>query len=353
MTVLQQVRALGQQIWLDNLSRSLIQSGGLAQMLEAGVCGVTSNPAIFQKAFAGDALYAEDVARLKRQNLSAKARYELLAVADVQAACDVCLPLYQESGGQAGLVSLEVAPELANDTAGTVAEALRLHTALMRPNVMIKVPATDAGLAAMTQLVAKGLHINLTLLFSRAQVAKAYLAYCAGLRERQAQGLPVCGIQVVASFFLSRIDAALDITLPAQLQGQTAVALAKAAYRDWQVFFGAEGFAGLLEAGAGPMRLLWASTGTKNAAYSDVLYVESVIGPQTVNTVPDGTLAAFIDHGVAALTLTDKWLDAEAVLAKVTELGIDLEVLAARLQEEGLHQFEVAFSALLLPLGDA
>ena len=350
MTVLKQVKALGQQIWLDNLSRSLVQSGELARMLQEGVCGVTSNPAIFQKAFAGDALYADEVAALKQQNLSPKQRYEALAIADVQAACDVCLPEYRAENGASGFVSLEVAPNLADDAAGTVAEAKRLHAAIGRDNVMIKVPATDAGLLALTELVAAGLHINLTLQISRKQVLKAYQAYCEGLRRRKAQGLPVAGIQVVASFFLSRIDAALDTTLPTHLQGKTAIALAKTAYQEWQDFFAGVDFADLAAEGAAPVRLLWASTGTKNPDYSDVLYVESLIGAHTVNTVPDKTLAAFIDHGVAGLTLTEDVPAALKVLDELAALGVDVEVLAVRLQQDGLQQFVDAFEALLEPL---
>lgn len=352
MSILKQVRALGQQIWLDNLSRSLVQSGELARMLDAGVCGVTSNPAIFQKAFAGDARYEAEVAALKRQPLTPKQRYEALAVADVQAACDVCLPQYRAEGGRSGLVSLEVAPDLADDAAGTVAEALRLHRAIDRANAMIKVPATDAGLAALTELAAAGVHVNITLLFSRRQVLRVYQAYCEGLRRRKAQGLPVSGIQVVASFFLSRIDSALDATLPAAVQGKTAIALAKTAYRDWQRFFDGVDFADLAADGAAKVRLLWASTGTKNPAYSDVLYVERLIGADTVNTVPDKTLAAFVDHGEAEATLTEEVAAAERVLDEVAALGIDLEVLAVRLQQDGLQQFVDAFEALLVPLRD-
>lgn len=350
MTILSDVKALGQQIWLDNLSRSLVQSGELAEMMRQGVSGVTSNPAIFQKAFAGDALYAGEIAVLKQQNLSPKARYETLAVTDVQAACDVFLPEYEKSGGKIGFVSLEVAPDLSHDAVGTVAEAKRLHAAINRPNVMIKVPATDAGAAALEQLVSDGLSINLTLLFSRRQTLKAYAAYVKGIEKRVAAGLPVSHIRVVASFFISRVDGTLDTTLPQHLQGKVAVALAKVAYQDWQQFFGGEAFAAAKAAGANPVQLLWASTGVKNPAYPDTLYVDSLIGPDTVNTVPDATLKAFIDHGTAATTLTEGQTEALAVLAETEKLGIDLEALALRLQEDGLKQFEDAFAKLLEPL---
>ena len=350
MTILSDVKALGQQIWLDNLSRSLIQSGELAQMLQQGVCGVTSNPAIFQKAFAGDALYADEVSRLKQQDLSPKQRYETLAIADVQAACDVCLSEHQSSGGKTGFVSLEVAPDLAKDAAGTIAEAKRLHQAINRPNVMIKVPATDAGVEALQELVSAGISVNLTLLFSRAQTLKAYAAYQKGIAARLAAGGKVDNIHVVASFFISRVDNALDATLPEALQGKLAIALAKAAYRDWENYFDSADFQSLETQGANRVQLLWASTGVKNPAYPDTLYVDSLIGPATVNTVPDATLKAFIDHGKAAPTLTEGTDQALAQLGEAAKLGIDLEALAQRLQEDGLKQFEDAFAKLLEPL---
>ncbi|ASK27469.1 transaldolase [Neisseria chenwenguii] len=350
MTILSDVKALGQQIWLDNLSRSLVQSGELAEMLKQGVCGVTSNPAIFQKAFAGDALYADEVAALKQKDLSPKARYEIMAVADVQAACDVCLAEHESSGGKTGFVSLEVSPELAKDAAGTIAEAKRLYDAIGRKNAMIKVPATDAGIEALETLVSDGLSINLTLLFSRAQTLKAYAAYARGIAKRAAAGLSVDKIQVVASFFISRVDGALDATLPEHLQGKVAIALAKAAYRDWQEFFGGAEFAALAGKGANPVQLLWASTGVKNPAYPDTLYVDSLIGQQTVNTVPDATLKAFIDHGTVKATLAENTDAAFAQLEETAKLGVDVEALAVRLQEDGLKQFEDAFAKLLAPL---
>lgn len=350
MTILSDVKALGQQIWLDNLSRSLVQSGELAQMLQQGVCGVTSNPAIFQKAFAGDALYADDVAKLKAQDLSPKERYETMAIADVQAACDVCLSEFESTNGATGFVSLEVAPDLSHDAAGTIAEAKRLHAAIDRKNVMIKVPATDAGLAALTELVAAGLSINLTLLFSRSQTLKAYEAYTQGLQKRLAANQPVDHIRVVASFFISRVDNALDATLPEHLQGKIAIALAKAAYLDWQEYFGRPEFAKLAEQGANRVALLWASTGVKNPDYPDTLYVDSLIGEHTVNTVPDATLKAFVDHGTAKSTLTENTEEAKQHIAEAAQLDIDLEALALRLQEDGLKQFEEAFEKLLAPL---
>ena len=350
MAILSEVKKLGQQIWLDNLSRSLVQSGELAQFLANGVCGVTSNPAIFQKAFSGDALYTPEIAKLKQAGQTAKNIYETLAIADVQAACDVCRAEYDSTNGKTGFVSLEVSPELSRDAAGTVAEAKRLYAAINRPNAMIKVPATDEGLVALTELIAAGLSINLTLLFSRKQTLKAYDAYVAGIEKRLAAGQDVSNIQVVASFFISRVDNALDATLPEHLQGKVAISLAKAAYVDWQNYFASDPFAALATKGANKVSLLWASTGVKNPAYSDTVYVDSLIGEHTVNTVPDATLTAFIDHGKAALTLPENLDGAMANIAEVAKLGIDLEALATRLQDDGLKQFEDAFAKLLTPL---
>lgn len=341
MAILQEVKQLGQQIWLDNLSRSLVRSGTLAKLQQSGVSGVTSNPAIFRQALAGDALYTAEIAQLKQQPLSAKARYETLAVADVQAACDVFAAQFAAEGNS-GLVSLECDPALSHDTEGTIAEARRLWGLIGRPNAMIKIPATDAGLAALPDLVADGININLTLLFSRAQTVRAYQAYQQGLAQRAGQAAP----QLVASFFISRIDTALDPQLPPQLQGKTALSLAQAAYRDWQQFFSQPSSA------VPTARLLWASTGVKNPAYPDTLYVDNLIAPHTVNTLPDAVLQAFTDHGRAADALSRPAVPAQPILDEVAALGIDLEALAAKLQQDGLAQFEQAFAQMLAPLAD-
>ncbi|EGV37404.1 transaldolase [Neisseria weaveri] len=350
MTILSDVKQLGQQIWLDNLSRSLIQNGELAEMLKQGICGITSNPAIFQKAFAGDELYAKEIEELKQQDLSPKQRYETLAIADVRAACDICLPEFQASGGKTGFVSLEVEPDLSHNVEGTVEEAKRLYQTIDRPNVMIKIPATDAGIQALTQLISDGISINLTLLFSRQQTLKAYQGYVTGIQNRINQGLSVDSIHVVASFFISRIDNTLDASLPTHLQGKVAIALAKTAYQDWKQFFASDHFKKLSAQGANPVQLLWASTGVKNPDYPDTLYVDSLIGPDTVNTVPDATLKAFIDHGTAKATLQENHEKAAGILNETVNLGIDLEAMAKRLQEDGLKQFEEAFAKLLEPL---
>ena len=341
MAILQEVKQLGQQIWLDNLSRSLVRSGTLAKLQQSGVSGVTSNPAIFRQALAGDALYTAEIAQLKQQPLSAKARYETLAVADVQAACDVFAAQFAAEGNS-GLVSLECDPALSHDTEGTIAEARRLWNLIGRPNAMIKIPATDAGLAALPALVADSININLTLLFSRAQTVRAYQAYQQGLAQRTGQAAP----QLVASFFISRIDTALDPQLPPHLQGKTALALAQAAYRDWQKFFSQPSSA------VSTARLLWASTGVKNPAYPDTLYVDNLIAPHTVNTLPDAVLQAFTDHGRAADALSRPAAPAQPILDEVAALGIDLDALAAKLQQDGLAQFEQAFAQMLAPLAD-
>ena len=341
MAILQEVKQLGQQIWLDNLSRSLVRSGALAKLQQSGVSGVTSNPAIFRQALAGDALYTAEIAQLKQQPLSAKARYETLAVADVQSACDVFAAQFAAEGNS-GLVSLECDPALSHDTEGTIAEARRLWGLIGRPNAMIKIPATDAGLATLPALVADGININLTLLFCRAHTVRAYQAYQQGLAQRAGQAAP----QLVASFFISRIDTALDPQLPPHLQGKTALALAQAAYRDWQQFFGQPNDA------VPTARLLWASTGVKNPAYPDTLYVDNLIAPHTVNTLPDAVLQAFTNHGRAADALSRPAAPVQPVLDEVAALGIDLEALAAKLQQDGLAQFEQAFAQMLAPLAD-
>lgn len=347
MSKLQQVAQLGQQIWLDSLSRSLIESGALADKLTEGVMGVTSNPAIFQQAFQNDALYTEELAALKQQDMDAKSRYETLAIADVQAACLVTLPVYQANNGQAGMVSLEVSPELSHDAKGTIAESKRLWHAINQPNAMIKVPATDAGIEALTELVASGINVNMTLIFSRQVLAKIMAAHTQGLKQRAAQGLPIDKIFVVASFFLSRIDTALDISLPESLQGKVALALARSAYADWQAFTQEASWQDLQAQGAARLQLLWASTGTKNPAYPDTLYVDELIGEHTVNTVPTATLNAFIDHGNVSASLSGKEAASAQVLADVAALGIDLEALALRLRDDGLKQFEEAFAKIL------
>ncbi|SCK13733.1 transaldolase [Vogesella sp. LIG4] len=349
MNRLQAIRPFGQRIWLDNLSRELLASGELARLLqEDGIAGVTSNPAIFHKAISTDPRYRDELAQLKTNAaLSAEQRYETLVIADIQAACDLNLAQYRATGGDDGYVSLEVSPELSRDEAGTLAAARRLWAAIDRPNAMIKIPATAEGIAAFRQLTAEGVNVNITLLFSLRQVEAVWDAYIAGLAARHAAGLPLGHIKAVASFFLSRVDSLLDEQLPAELQGKVAVALSRVAYQRYlERFHGAE-FAALKAASARAQFLLWASTGTKNKAYSDVLYVESLIGEETVNTVPDATLALFRDHGNAAATLGQDVAAARATLAAAQAAGVDFDVVGEKLQQDGLVLFEKAFAELL------
>lgn len=347
---LKAIGTCGQQVWLDNLSRNLIESGRLARLIdEDGVAGVTSNPAIFQQAFAKDPAYLAAKAALPASMTDPEARFEALALSDIQASCDIFRAVYERSGGEQGYVSFEVSPRLAHDAAGTLAAAQRLWSTIDRPNVMIKIPATQAGLLAIRQATASGINVNVTLVFSPKQVEAVAQAYIAGLQDRQAAGLPISGIRSVSSVFISRVDAKLDPQLPESLRGKVSIASAKAAYATWQRRWGPEGseFAKLAAAGAMPQILLWASTGVKNPAYSDVLYIESLIGTNTVNTIPEAPLEAFRDHGQAAATLAQDMAASQAVLDALLVLKIDLNQVGEVLQQEGLVLFEQAFETLL------
>ncbi|MES2068714.1 MAG: transaldolase [Pseudomonadota bacterium] len=351
---LQAVAALGQQIWLDNLSRGLLQSGELARWIEEdGIAGVTSNPAIFYNAIRNDAAYQAELPRLQAAHPELESRFEHLVLPDVQAACDLLAAVYQGSQGKAGFVSFEVSPRLAHDAAGTVAAARRLWQEIARPNAMIKIPATAAGILALEEVIYAGINVNVTLIFGAGQLAKVQAAYLHGLQRRADAGLPLAHIASVASVFISRIDVVVDKQLAeladASLQdlaGKAAIAAAKLAYSNWQQGV-QDGFAALAQAGAQPQRLLWASTGTKNPALRDVLYVEQLIGKDTVNTVPDATLAAFCDHGEAHETLTADVHEAQQVLGQLHDKGILLEQIGEDLLQAGLQQFEDAYANLL------
>lgn len=354
MNPLLQVRQHGQQIWLDNLSRTLLNEGELARFIaDDGVAGVTTNPAIFHKAIAGGRYYENDLAELKRHPLSAEARYEALVIPDVQRACDLLAPLHRSSNGSAGYVSLEVSPALAHDADGTVAAGLRLKQAVNRPNLLIKVPATGAGLIAIERLIAAGVSVNVTLMFSLAHVDAVAAAYQRGLEALRSSGGNVASVMSVASLFLSRVDTLIDRQLEelggsaVELRGKAAVATAKLAYEHYRARFHGAAFTSLRESGARPQYMLWASTGTKNPAYGDLLYVEPLIGPETVNTLPDATLAALRDHGRVADTLGSGVDAARKLYADLNALGVDLDDAGERLQRDGLAQFEQAFAALL------
>ena len=344
---------LGQQIWLDTLSRALIDSGTLAAWIrDHAVTGLTSNPAIFQQAFAKDAAYAPAIAAARATETDPEVRFETVALPDIQAACDLFRPRWDDTDGEQGYVSFEVSPRLAHDAQGTVEAATRLWKTINRPNVMIKIPATPAGCEAITEVIGRGINVNVTLIFSHDQLHAVQAAHQAGLRrwvahcQQSGTSERIGEVASVASFFVSRTDNTVDPKLPAELQGKTAIALCKTAYVQWQTDLQAE-MADLIALGAKPQWLLWASTSVKNPAYPDTLYVDELIGPQTVNTVPDATLVAFCDHGHVARTL-DKGVDAaHTQLAAVSALGIDLEQVGHDLQVAGLTQFETAYADLL------
>ncbi|MDR2092396.1 MAG: transaldolase [Azoarcus sp.] len=355
MNPLLQVRTLGQQIWLDNLSRALLDGGQLARLIaEDGIAGVTTNPAIFQKAISDGRYYGEDIARLKRQALTAEARYEQLVIPDVRRACDLLRPLYEQSHGEAGYVSLEVSPALAHDAKGTLAAGKRLYAETDRPNLLIKVPATAEGLIAVERLIGDGIGVNVTLLFSLAHAEATARAYLRGLERLRDAGGDTGRVMSVASLFLSRVDTLVDARLEAlgggalALRGRAAVALARLAYRAYRERFHGPAFAALRAAGARPQYMLWASTGTKNPAYGDLLYVEPLIGPETITTLPDATLAALRDHGRAAADTLSRDADAERALpGELAAHGIDLQEIGDTLQADGLAQFERAFAGML------
>lgn len=354
MNPLLHIHALGQRVWLDNLSRTLLNEGGLKRLIdEDALAGVTSNPTIFYKAMRDSPHYRDDRATLGRDaKLSPEERYERLAIPDIRAACDLLHPLYERTEGEDGYVSLEVSPALANDTARTVAAAQRLHAMVERDNVLIKVPATRAGLPAIEQLIGQGMSINITLMFSLEHVHEVARAYIRGLEHWTGNGGAPRRVKSVASLFLSRVDTLVDKKLETAgsatgLPGKAGVALAKLAYQEYKEIFKGEQFAKLAARGARPQFMLWASTGTKNPAYSDVLYVEPLIGPETVNTMPDATLAAFRDHGRAAPTLEQDVEAAQAHFDALARLGIDMRQVGETLQVEGVKLFTQSFDELL------
>lgn len=350
---------LGQSIWLDNLSRTLLREGALARLItEDGVSGVTSNPSIFHKAVADSAYYAEDLMRLRQTEPEPERRYEALVIADIQAACDLMQPVFARTHGDDGYVSLEVAPRWAYDEQATVAEARRLSGLVARPNLLVKVPATPAGVRAFETLTAEGINVNVTLLFSLGQVESVFQAYMRGLRTRLERGQEVVRAKAVASLFLSRVDSLVDKRLEEMgtaealaLQGGNAVAMAKLAYARYRELFHGPDFAGLRARGCRPQYLLWASTGTKNPAYSDLLYVEPLVGPETINTLPDKTLMALRSHGQVQASVSVGLEEAQAHFRKLADMAIDMEEVGLTLQEDGVAQFDAAFGKLIALVG--
>jgi transaldolase / glucose-6-phosphate isomerase len=340
---------LGQSAWFDNIRRALLTSGELERMVrEDGLSGLTSNPSIFEKAIVGSSDYDEALAQVRATSVpDAKSIYEGLAIADLRAAADVLRPVYEDSGAGDGYVSMEVSPDLAHDTAGTVAEARRLWATVDRPNLMIKFPGTGEGIPAIRQLIAGGINVNITLLFSTAVYERVVDAYLAGLEDRLADGREVSGMASVASFFVSRIDSAIDSRVSGRLQGKVGIANAKVTYARFRDLFRGERWDALSAHGAHTQKVLWASTSTKNAAYPELMYVESLIGPDTVDTIPPATYEAFKAHGTARATLTEDLVGARTVLASLAEEGVDLDEVTGLLLDEGVEKFEQAFVKLL------
>jgi transaldolase len=348
---LERLRQAGVSIWLDTLSRELLQSGELERLVrDCGVTGATSNPTIFAKAITGSDRYDEQLRALTATGV--RDRRELffeLGLADIRATADLLRSHYEQTGGLDGFVSFECTPDLAHDTAATVEQALDLWGRLGRPNVMIKVPATAAGVPAIEELTARGVNVNVTLLFAVERYAEVIEAYLTGLERRAAAGEPLDRVASVASFFVSRVDTKADAELPpdSPLRGQVAIANARRAYGLYRQRFDGERWRALQALGARAQRPLWASTGTKDPAYSDVLYVEGLIAPGVINTMPEKTLRAFADHGNVARTMHADLGDAEEVLARAQQAGLNLRAITTELERDGVEAFCESYRELL------
>jgi transaldolase len=356
------VRELGQSIWLDQISRGLLNTGEFRRLVEQeGVTGVTSNPSIFEKAISSGNDYDAQLAALVDQGLSAEEVFVRLAARDLQEAADVLRPAFDAAGGGDGFVSFECNPDLANDTEGTMAEARRLWTLLDRPNALVKIPGTRAGLPAIEAMIAAGININITLLFSVQRYEQVMEAYMAGLERRLAEGKPIDRIRSVASFFVSRVDTLADKLMAERaehasaaerrrldgLRSRVAIANAKIAYQRFKETFRGPRWEALARHGAALQRPLWASTSTKDPSLPDTYYVDALVGPHTVNTVPLQTLAAFNDHGTATLTLEQGVDEAQEVLDRLAECGIDIVTVTDQLEVDGVKAFSDAFASLL------
>jgi transaldolase len=355
------LQSFGQSIWMDFIRRGTIVSGELTQLIEEdGLRGVTSNPSIFEKAIAGSHDYDDAIRALALEGKTADQTYDALTVDDIQRVADLFRPVYDRLDGADGFVSLEVSPYVARDTVKTIADARRLWAAVARPNVMIKVPATMEGLPAIQQLIGEGINVNITLLFGLPRYRQVAEAYMTGLETRAAQGKPLQSVASVASFFLSRIDVLLDPRLERMMaadtskaklaemfHGEVAIFSAKAAYQIYKDIFESARFDKLKAQGARTQRLLWASTSTKNPAYSDLKYVEALIGSETIDTIPLETLATYRDHGRPAARLTNDAEQAFETLQRLGEIGIDLDAVTQRLEDEGVQKFAKAFNQLM------
>ncbi len=360
MSRLLNIKELGQSVWLDNLSRPLLSTGALKKLIdEDGVCGITSNPAIFNKAMTEGDAYDDQIKTLAEGGKSSEQIYEALAIKDIQDAADVLRPVYAATQGKDGYVSLEVSPHLANDTKGTLQEAKRLWNWVNRPNLMIKIPGTPEGIPAIKDALVQGINVNVTLLFSLSAYGKVMDAYLKAMELRLKEGKPLERIASVASFFISRIDVNIDKKLDEiaqneekkelaqSLRGKIAIANAKLAYQLWKSKFSGERWNKLESAGARVQRPLWASTSTKDPSYKDVLYVEPLIGPETVNTMPDETVDAFRDHGEAANAVEKGLKESQDSMNQLKELDIDMKAVTEELVVEGVDKFIKPFDALL------
>lgn len=364
---LKKLGSLGQSVWLDYIRRDLITSGELQRLIdEDGLRGMTSNPSIFEEAIAGSHEYDDDIRTMVQAGKSVTEIYEALTQQDVKSAADAFRALYEQSERLDGYVSLEVNPHLAHDTDGTLAEARRLWAALDRPNVLIKVPATAAGLPVIKELITEGINVNVTLLFGVSRYQQVVEAYVGGLQARTKQNKPVASVSSVASFFISRIDALVDPMLEAKaatndehsqtarlMHGEIAIASAKAAYKFYKDIYEINRLAELAGIGARPQRLLWASTSTKNPAYSDVKYVEALIGRHTVNTMPVETLNDYRNHGEPKERIEEDVSSALKLLEQLPELGISLENVTQQLEDEGVEKFSKSFDKLMATLQKA
>ena len=350
---IQELGRLGQSVWYDNMYRSLITSGELARLVEMGVTGLTSNPTIFQKAISSGSEYDDSLVKHASRGLNPEQLFESLATEDIRAAADILRTVYERSGGSDGFASLEVSPRLAHDTDGTIEAALRLFGALHRPNVMIKVPATPEGIPAIRALIGKGVNVNVTLIFSLDMYTRVREAYVRGLEDLERAGGDLSAVSSVASFFVSRVDTAVDGLIEDRdgaletLMGRGAVANAKIAYQDFKNTFGTDRFGALARKGARVQKPLWASTSTKNPLYSDVMYVETLIGADTVNTMPDATLEAFLDHGRASDSIERDVEESRDVICQLEKAGISMDAVTTNLMHEGVKAFADSFELLL------
>ena len=358
--------AEGQSVWQDDLNRGQLASGELRRLIaEIGIRGLTSNPTIFARAITAGGAYDEQIATLQHEGMEAAAVFEAVAVRDVRDACDLFRPLYDATEGRDGFVSIEVSPGAARDPLATRIEAERLWQAVSRPNVMIKIPGTVQAAPVIEELLAAGINVNITLLFSLAAYERVALAYVAALERRLALGKPVARVASVASFFVSRVDTLVDGLLDEKiatasdeatsewlgsLKGKAAIANAKLAYAAFQKIFAGPRFAPLRAAGASVQRPLWASTSVKNPAYRDVRYVEELIGPHTVNTMPHATMEAFLDHGAVRRTVDRDVDEARLVTQELAAVGIELEAVAQNLEDEGIDLFARSYRELLAAL---